>query len=74
MWLEFLQKQDICSRPFIDFIKVLSADKINLYTDASRAAHQGFGCVFGNSWMQGTWEKNYITELNPSIENLELYA
>ena len=71
MWLEFLRRPEACSRPFLDFTRVLTADKIN-FSDASRAENLGFGCVFGDSWMQGNWEHNYIQNLQPSIEYLDL--
>ena len=68
MWLSFLSAPESVSRPFMDFSKLLIAEEMNFFTDASGAADKGFGCVFADHWTYGTWEPGFINLLKPSIE------
>ena len=63
---------DVFSRPFIDFT-TRQATEIELFSDASRNFSLGFGGYCGKSWMYAKWSEA-VTELEPSIEYLELFA
>ena len=58
----------------MDFSKVLIADEIGFYMDASGAKDLGFGCFFDGNWTNAMWPTNFIDMYNPSIEYCELYA
>ena len=77
MWLSFLQSEHLHTfcRPFLDLTGVADARDIGFFTDSSANKDLGFGGVIGDKqWFYGKWEKNYITDLQPSIEYLELLA
>ena len=74
MWLKFLEYPDIFCRPFLDFTKTITAQEINLYTDASRNSKLGAGGVCGKSWFVVKWRTGFIDSYNPSIAFLELFA
>ena len=75
VWRTFLLNQEAYSRPFIDVKRnTFTAVKLRFYTDASKHSSKGFGCVFGNRYTFGIWEKDYIKKFNPSIAYLELLA
>ena len=48
--------------------------EIGFYLDASTAKNLGFGTIFGNRWIQGTWTPGFIDKYKPSIKYLELFA
>ena len=76
MWLSFLEHSNdirLC-RPVIDLNIEATSQELFFYTDASKAVDKGFGCFFYGSWTFAQWENDYIRDLNPSIEYLELYA
>ena len=73
LFLDELSVNTVC-RPFVDLTKVVSAEKLNFYTDSSAAESLGFGGIFNQSWFYGKWEPGYIRKYRPSIEYLELYA
>ena len=72
MWLTFLKHPSVFCRPFLDFSKVLIADEIDMYSDASRRI--GLGALCGSSWMYKQWDQTFLDECHPSIEYLELFA
>ena len=72
MWLVFLQHPSVFCRPFLDFSKILVADEIDMYSDASGKI--GFGAICGESWISQAWPEGFIAKYKPSIEYLELYA
>ena len=72
MWLVFLRHPSVYCRPFLDFSKVLIADEINMYSDAS--GRIGMGAICGKHWMHQNWSPEFIDKYTPSIEYLELYA
>ena len=72
MWLSFLQHPTVYCRPFLDFSKILIADEIDMYSNASEKI--GFGAICGNRWMYNSWPLWFIKKYKPSIELLELYA
>ena len=76
VWKTFLEQPDSLCRPFMDFSEKLIADQMDFYTDAlgSNKPGYGFGCVFGKRWAQQAWGSNFIADLKPSIEFLELFA
>ena len=78
MWLEFLDCARDCvtlCRPFIDLDQSCQTSKtLNFYSDSSRNLKLGLGAVFDNRWIVGAWGSKFITEQQPSIQYLELYA
>ena len=72
VWLQFLNEPSIYNRPFIDFSEVLQANDLDWYTDSSGVI--GCGGYFSSNWFQMKWDKEFIREVTPSIEYLELYA
>ena len=60
MWITFLNRPEIVSRPFIDFSGHITADQLDFYTDASGAKDKGFGCVFGMRRTCGSREPGFI--------------
>ena len=72
MWLAFLQHSSVFCRPFLDFSKVLIADEIDMFSDASGRIGMGAWC--GPAWMFKLWPEEFIKKYKPSIEYLELYA
>ena len=81
MWLDFLvhsqhgqsHQANLC-RPFTDLDKFHYAHTLNFCTDASKNKLLGFGAVFGDRWLYGRWDQDFVEENDPSIEYLELYA
>ena len=73
MWLTCLQEPQVYSREFIEFRHVLDVEDIDMYSDSSRNFDLGCGgiCRSDYFWMQ--WD-DYVKEVQPSIEYLELYA
>ena len=72
IWIQFLNNPEIYCRPFIDFGKILKADNLSWFTDASGKI--GFGGIWENEWFKGLWPKSFLERCNPSIEFQELYA
>ena len=72
MWLTFLRHPTVFCRPFLDFSRILVADEIDMFSDASGVI--GMGAICGESWMYKLWSESFIKSYNPSIEYLELYA
>ena len=74
VWLSFLDKEPewAVNRPFSDVAEKLQADLLDFYTDAS--GRIGFGCYYSDRWIFSPWEKDYISNYQPSIAYLELYA
>ena len=74
MWKKFLTNQSAFNRPFADFDDNLTADIIDMYTDSSANANLGCGGKCDSNWFVQQWDGNFIHEVNPSINYLELYA
>ena len=75
VWKKFLLDHSnvgIC-RPFVDFAAE-SSKMLNFASDASKSRVLGMGAVFNNHWIIAQWPEGYISDLDPSIEFLELYA
>ena len=72
VWRLFLNHPSIYCRPFID-VKPLSAEEINMYSDATRNFTLGFGAFCDSSWIQGKW-CSFVRKVKPSIEYLELFG
>ena len=69
---QFLKDSSSYCQPFIDFSLSVTADDIDMYSDASGTI--GYGAYCQNSWLYGTWSENFLRQNKPSIEYLELYA
>ena len=74
MWKVFLNHQSIFCRPFIDFEDEWNADRLNLYTDASKNTLLGCGGFCDADYFSQRWDQKFIEDFDPSIEFLELYA
>ena len=72
MWLTFLRHPSVFCRPFLDFLHVLIAHEIDMFSDAS--GRIGMGTICGKAWMYQLWDQHFINECKPSIEFLELYG
>ena len=72
IWLSFLEQPTVYSRPFIDFTEILTAEHLDLFTDAS--GKRGCGAIFGSHWFKFMWPKTFLDECKPSIEYQELFA
>ena len=77
IWKTFLENyraKAVC-RPMIDLEKMeFTAEQLNFSSDTSAAKKLGFGAVFNQNWLFSQWEPNFIKQMKPSIEYLELYA
>ena len=73
-WQTFLKHPTVYCQPFMDFSTKLDAKVLNMYSDASRSAFQGFGVYCGRNWMYSKWDSHFILRYCPSIEYLELFA
>ena len=74
VWSKFLKTPQVYYRPFMDFSKVLVAEDLDFYSDASKNPNLGFGAKFGPSYLFAKWDKQFILDCDPSITYLELYA
>ena len=72
IWLSFLEQPTVYSRPFIDFTEILTAEDLDLFTDASGKG--GCGAIFGSHWFKFMWPKPFLDKCKPSIEYQELFA
>ena len=72
MWVTFLQHPTVYCRPFLDFSRLLIADEIDMFSDASGKI--GLGAICGSSWLHQEWPQEFIRDIKPSIEYLELYG
>ena len=82
-WLTFLESSTVYCRPFADYSKTITAKVLLWYTDAFKNKKLGFGGLFNTryywtSWTDSDklWNKGtqFIVDMDPSIEYLELYA
>ena len=73
VWLTFLSKPAVYSRPFVDY-KVNTAHEVEFYTDASRNKSLGCGGYYGSSWFVMQWDYDFMDKMEPSIAYLELYG
>ena len=71
-WQVFLKQPSAFSQPFIDFSKLIVANEVNFYTDAS--GRIGMGGLCEDSWMAELWPAEFLQSCGPSIEYLELFA
>ena len=79
IWLAFLTNNNFpkasIARPFINVLTPLDSTETLLFTsDASASEVLGFGCFYSPNWTYANWEHNFIKDVQPSIEFLELYA
>ena len=75
VWLQFLTDElgNIVNRPVIDLLSsCVTSHAIEFYLDASKMI--GFGALLNHHWIRGDWDKTLISEQDPSIAYLELYA
>ena len=74
VWRFFLshhRKVPVC-RPMVDLDKIVTAEELFFYTDASGKFDCGIGAIFDKSWFFGQWEPGFIRDKEPSIDYLEL--
>ena len=58
----------------MDYSEYLTAQDINMYSDASPNFDLGFGAYCDKSWTFGRWDQAFMEECEPSIEYLELFT
>ena len=73
VWKRFLSYPKIFNRPFWDCTE-WNAVQLDMYSDASRNFKLGFGAYCGTEWTFGQWDEVFMTQVEPSIEYLELFA
>ena len=73
-WDKFLNHPSVFCRKFLDFTKTLTAETVNMYSDAMKKEFLGFGAICKSSWMYETWDTEFLREKDPSIEFLELFG
>ena len=74
VWSMFLDQPDVYCRPFMDF-KSITAEDIEMYSDASKSwTKGGFGALCQKSWMYSAWDYDYMCDIQPSIQYLELFG
>ena len=76
LWLQFLEHPSAVSRPFTDFDPTDIEKMLDpmFYTDASKNPKLGCGGYCGKHWFTMKWHKQLVTQKDPSIAYLELYA
>ena len=74
MWLMFLHHHSTLARPFLDFTSELTAEVLDMYSDASLNPNLGMGATFRDQWTFKAWNPDFVRQMKPSIEYLELYA
>ena len=77
IWRVFLTHyhEKVVCQPMIDLDNdVVTATELNFFSDASANKILGFRAVFNNDWLFRQWEPNFIKDMSPSIEYLELFA
>ena len=72
MWRHFLNHPSAFCRPFMDFTQTFQANETDFYSDASGGI--GMGAANNCSWMYAEWPEQFLAEMKPSIEFLELFA
>ena len=72
-WQYFLSQPTIFSREFI-LPQIHTAQIIDIFSDASRNFKLGFGAYCGSEWSFGQWDEEFYSEVQPSIEYLELFG
>ena len=73
VWKHFLTYPDSFYRPFMEAVS-LTAQDIDMYSDASGNYRLGFGSYCGPEWTFGQWDEVFCKQQKPSIEYLELFA
>ena len=74
---QFLMQDNLMNvicHPMLDIQGFTTLHQMSFYTDVSAGPELGFGCVYGNTWTFGHWERDFIKVCKPSIAFLELYA
>ena len=74
MWMVFISNPGIFARPFLDLTENITANVMDMYSDASRNPELGMGATFKDQWTFTAWDADFISTVQPSIEYLELYA
>ena len=74
VWRTFLYSPSVYLRPFLDCSKTLLATDIGMYSDATKNTELGFGAICRRHWMMHQWNTEFVKQVDPSIEYLELYA
>ena len=73
VWRKFLLHLQAFARPFMDMC-IVSADDIDMYSNASRNFCKGVGAYCESQWTYHAWEVNFMEKFQPSIKFLELYG
>ena len=73
VWKQFLIFPGIFNRNFLDLFQI-NSEEIDMYSDAAKSWKRGFSAYCGTDWTFGVWPRDFIENMNPSIEFLELYG
>ena len=73
VWKTFLSYPEVFNRSFLELAEI-TAEEIDLFSDASKNPRLGYGAHCGPEWIFGQWDYQFIVENDPSIAFLELYA
>ena len=74
LWKKFLSHPAVYCRSFIDFSSLHTAEHTLFHTDASKNPKLVCGGWCNGSWFAIQWNEAFITQENPSIAYLEIYA
>ena len=58
VWSTFLRHPTVFCRPFMDYTTVLTAEDLDMFTDASGKI--GCGGIFGTMWFYMLWDKAFL--------------
>ena len=74
MWENFLTDLQSIVWPFVDMQESVEANTLNFFTDAAARDGLAYGVIFGDKWLFGQWEKDFVKKCKHSIAFLELFA
>ena len=74
MWENFLTDLQSIVWPFVDMQESVEANTLNFFTDAAAREGLAYGAIFGDKWLFGQWEKDFVKKCKHSIAFLELFA
>ena len=65
MWRTFLYHPSIFACPFLDFTSKLTAEVLDMYSDASLNPELGMGATYNNRWIYAQWEEGFVQQCKP---------
>ena len=58
-WMKFSKDDSNICRPFMDFSEILIEEKMEFFTDVSKAHHLGLECYFDSHWISKMWAEGF---------------